>query len=111
MPRFDDRLPAEFEISMQLGRLSADEIGVYVRGLAPPKRIRELERVRWFRVGDLRAAGYRVERSPGRGIHVSVWGDVEQSDRGDLAVNKSWWCDSGRARLEALAIGIGGDPK
>lgn len=96
---------------MQMGQLSPDEIGIIVRGLTPPKRIRELERVRWFRVGDLRSAGYVVVRSPGRGVHVSVWGGVEKPDRGDLSVNKSWWYDSGRAKLRALAIGIGGDPK
>lgn len=87
--KFPDRLrplrdPPETDISMCLGRLTPAEarvtaFGAYVR-LKPGR-----DAVRYFRVGTLRQAGFRVEhtpRHPGSPSHVSVFwdGDNEWDD-------------------------------
>lgn len=72
MPR-PEKEPPELDISMILGRLSPAEADVAAFGPGRPTDRRRA--VRHARVGDLRAAGFRVEHTPflGSPDHVSVF--------------------------------------
>ncbi len=73
MPR-PGKEPPELDVSMILGRLSPEEAE---RAAFGPRRADRRRAVRHAKVGDLRAAGFRVEHTPRLGTldHVSVfWG-------------------------------------
>jgi hypothetical protein len=110
-PRFDQLNPAEFDLSMSLGQRSAAEMGLAVRSMPAPERIRKRDRVRWFIAGDLIEAGYVVVLTPTRRNpeHVSVLAPMPDDLRSDLRANLEWWWSSRRVTLESLVKGIGGD--
>jgi hypothetical protein len=99
-PRFDAQFPmVEMEVSMMLGRVSAQEAARFVT-MRPPK---PSARARYFNTDDLYRNGYTVLHTPSERIpnHVSVYFGAPFAIN-DLQKARAQWFSPGRVTLESL---------
>lgn len=98
-PRFDKRVPPEFDVSGLQGEQDIEMI-VWT---AFRRSVRKGDTVRSFCVGLLGDASYRPLATPSRSnpLHASIFGAVDH--RSDPVLARNWWENPLRVTLDVVA--------